>query len=123
LLVRSGSRPGGSGRAALARFAAPAAFLLVVTVAVLLVRSAVSDGTPSTPGTTAARTTTHTSTRTSTRARTPTSPEARQSYTIQAGDTLASVATRYGTTVERLVALNPGIDPTSLQVGQQIRVK
>ena len=42
---------------------------------------------------------------------------------IRAGDTLGAVADRYETTVEALVELNPGIDPTALQVGQRIRVE
>jgi len=39
------------------------------------------------------------------------------------GDTLGTVADRYDTTVEALVELNPGVDPTGLQVGQRLRVK
>jgi len=119
--VRSGSPPGGSGRA-VARVAAPAAFLLAVTIAVLLARSALRD--PAPPARTPTAATTQPSTRTTTTGRTTTATtEARQSYTIQAGDTLAVVAARFNTTVEHLVELNPGIDPTALQVGQQIRVK
>jgi len=32
------------------------------------------------------------------------------------------VAIRFDTTVEDLLALNPGIEPTNLEVGQRIRV-
>jgi LysM repeat protein len=39
------------------------------------------------------------------------------------GDTLATIATKTGTTVAVLLKLNPGIDPTALQVGQKIRVQ
>uniref|UniRef100_A0A7C2E328 LysM peptidoglycan-binding domain-containing protein n=1 Tax=Ammonifex degensii TaxID=42838 RepID=A0A7C2E328_9THEO len=41
-------------------------------------------------------------------------------YIIQAGDTFFSLARRFGTTVEALIATNPGVDPDRLQVGQQI---
>ncbi|MDI6632120.1 MAG: LysM domain-containing protein [Bacillota bacterium] len=43
-------------------------------------------------------------------------------YSIRAGDTFFSLARRFGTTVEALIAANPGVDPDRLQVGQQICV-
>ncbi len=43
-------------------------------------------------------------------------------YTIQSGDTLYDIATRYNTTVALIVAANPGIMPNRLRVGQQITV-
>ncbi len=49
---------------------------------------------------------------------TPTPAE--QRYTIKAGDTLAVIATRFGTTVEKIRAANPGIDDAALQIGQEI---
>ena len=33
------------------------------------------------------------------------------------------MAIRFSTTVEELLALNPGIEPTNLNVGQRIRIK
>ncbi|MGE5551927.1 MAG: LysM peptidoglycan-binding domain-containing protein, partial [Bacteroidota bacterium] len=41
-------------------------------------------------------------------------------YTIQAGDTLFALAARFGTTVQAILAANPGLDPNSLQVGRRI---
>lgn len=42
-------------------------------------------------------------------------------YTVQAGDTLGTIALRYGVTVEELVALNPQLaNPDALEVGQTI---
>ncbi|MGN9166069.1 LysM peptidoglycan-binding domain-containing protein, partial [Tissierellaceae bacterium HCP3S3_D8] len=41
-------------------------------------------------------------------------------YTIRAGDTLFSLANRYNTTVQAIIAVNPGIDPNNLRVGQVI---
>ncbi|MGO0121646.1 SPOCS domain-containing protein [Desulfothermobacter acidiphilus] len=41
-------------------------------------------------------------------------------YTINQGDTLYLLAQRFGTTVEAIMACNPGLDPYNLQVGQVI---
>ena len=41
-------------------------------------------------------------------------------YIIRTGDTLFRLASRYGTTVEAIIAINPGLDPNSLQVGRII---
>ena len=41
---------------------------------------------------------------------------------IEAGDTLDVVADRFDTTVERLLVLNPDVDPVALRIGQRIRV-
>ena len=45
-----------------------------------------------------------------------------RTHTIRAGDTLWRLAQQYGTTVEALLAANPGIDPNSLRVGQVISI-
>ena len=47
-------------------------------------------------------------------------PPGSQSYTVRAGDTYFSLAQRFGTTVEELIRVNPGVDPNQLQVGQII---
>ena len=109
-------------RGDLARFAAPAAFLLAVTVAVLLVRAGFEGGSDSRGSTTALTTTqAPVTTTTATTATTATQP-AKRYYTIQVGDTLDIVAARYGKTADDLLALNPGIDPHALRIGQKIRV-
>jgi len=41
-------------------------------------------------------------------------------YTIRAGDTFFSLASRFGVTLQALTSANPGVDPNNLQVGQQI---
>ncbi|MCS7011428.1 MAG: LysM peptidoglycan-binding domain-containing protein [Anaerolineales bacterium] len=41
-------------------------------------------------------------------------------YTIRPNDTLAGIASRYGVTVEALLAANPGVRPTALKVGSQL---
>lgn len=41
-------------------------------------------------------------------------------YTVAEGDTLSAIAEDFDTTVERLVELNPGLDPDLLSTGQVI---
>jgi LysM repeat protein len=45
-------------------------------------------------------------------------------YTVQQGDTIGAIATRFGTDIPTLLALNPSIDPVTLviYVGQKILV-
>lgn len=110
-----------------ARFAASAAFLAAATVAVLLVRSGLSDGSPSQPAAPATETQRSTAPSTTTGAEV-TLPAATTAvepvfYEIKAGDTLEIVAEQQGTTVERLLILNPDVDPVALTIGQRIRVK
>ncbi|NLY46728.1 MAG: LysM peptidoglycan-binding domain-containing protein, partial [Tissierella sp.] len=49
-----------------------------------------------------------------------TCPRGSFSYTIKAGDTLYQLARTYNTTVEAILAINPGINPNNLQIGQRI---
>jgi len=113
-------------RTAAARFAAPAAFLLAATIAILLIRSVLADDAPagSRPPAATAPAATKPETEAATTRPTTTAPATpHETYAIRAGDTLGVVADSHDTTVEALVELNPGIDPTGLQVGQEIRVK
>ena len=41
-------------------------------------------------------------------------------YTVQAGDTFARIAMRFGTTVEAIKNGNPDADPMNLQIGQRL---
>lgn len=43
-------------------------------------------------------------------------------YQIEAGDTLLGIAIQRGTTVEEIEALNPGIRPENLQIGQPVEL-
>ena len=90
-----------------------------MTIAVLLVRSGLQAG-PSPDATTLPTVPTTTS---STTAPTTTTSERARFYRLRAGETLSDVAIRFDTTVDELLLLNPGIEPTSLEVGQRIRVK
>ena len=99
-------------RRSAARIAVPLAFLAAVTVAVLLVRSGLDEA--ATRANTVPVATTPT---------TPASGQSRRFYRIRPGDTLAAIAPRFGLTEVELLALNPGIEPTALRIGQRIRVR
>ncbi len=100
-------------RAEAKRYGAPAAFLLAVTVAVLLVRSGLNTKSATPPSTVA----------TTTVSTTPTTPNRKQFYRLRSGETISDVAVRFDTTVAALLALNPGIKVNALTVGQRIRVR
>jgi LysM repeat protein len=102
-------------RAEFKRYAAPVAFLAAVTVAVLLVRSGLDAGSTST--------TTVERTRVASTATTTALVRRRRFYRLRLGETISDVAVRFDTTVEQLLALNPGINPNTLAVGQRIRVR
>jgi LysM repeat protein len=102
-----------------ARLAAPAAFFLAAIVLVLLVQNAISSngGNEATPASTVPTTTTGSGTTT-----TAQNPRRKRFYRVRGGDTLESIATRFATTVEDLIRLNPGIDPLALSPGQKLRI-
>jgi len=105
-------------RGRVARYLAPAVFLLAVTGIVLLVRSSLrSDAAlTTTRGATAKRTTAPAST--VGRVRLPA-----QYYVVRSGDTLGAIAGRFGTTVDALLGLNRGVEPTTLRPGQRLRIR
>jgi LysM repeat protein len=130
-------------RQELTRYGAPAAFLVAVTIAVILVKAGLNGGSgtqttvgllPTTTATTTRGTTTKlvlttptvaagTTTSAVTTTGTETTTPGAEYYTVQSGDTLGSIAQHYSTTVDELATLNPGVDPTALHIGQKIRVK
>lgn len=101
------------------RYGAPAAFLLAVTIAVLLVRSGLQSD--AAPATTAVRT--QTVSAPPPPSTTPVPAGRRRFYQLRSGETLSDVAIKFDTTVAQLLVLNPGVQPTNLTVGQRIRVK
>ncbi len=109
-----------------ARIAAPAAFLLVATIAVLIIRAAVADDEPAgapVAATTARATTAPARTTPPRRRARPQPPRpTTEIYVIESGDTLGTIAAAHETSVERLLELNPNLDPVTLSVGQRIRV-
>ncbi len=52
----------------------------------------------------------------------PTCPTGSVPYVIRSGDTLFLIAQRFGTTVSAILAINPGLDPNALRIGQTICV-
>jgi LysM repeat protein len=97
------------------RYGFPVAVLALVTAIVLVGRPALHGGESVRPA--PPRPVVET---TETTARTKSAQVA--AYSVRSGDTLASIAERFGTTVDRLMELNPGIDPQALRVGQPIRI-
>ena len=105
MVTRAGATARRPARSTAARILAPAAFLAAVTVAVLLVRAGLREEAPAVPprpGVTAVEPAYH---------------------VVRRGDTLAAIADRYGTTVAAVRALNPDVDPVSLDVGRRLRVR
>ncbi len=106
-------------------YAAPAAFLLAETIAILLIRSGLQGAETTTTTRPAATATTPKAKpkpkpTTTTR---KTTTGAAQYYTVVAGDTFGTIASKSGTTVAEIERLNPRVKSTSLFIGQRIRVK
>jgi hypothetical protein len=111
------------------RYAAPAAFLLAVTVAIVLIRSGMHAG-GRTAGTTTVpvlprrhvlTATTERPARTTTSASTSTATQ--RFWTVQAGDTYEVIATKSGVPVATIERLNPKASSTSLFIGERIRLR
>jgi LysM repeat protein len=102
----------------IARWAAPIAFLAAITIGALVVRAGLDQGKhhaqPPATTTTAKTKKSHHGHHGQTHV---------QTYTVVAGDTLASIAVKTKTSIAKLEQLNPGIDPTALRVGEKIRVQ
>jgi LysM repeat protein len=98
------------------RYAAPAAFLLAVTIAVALVRSGLEHD--------AAKQGTTTTTRSI-----PPSPQVsttankREYWRVRAGDTFGVISTKTGVSIARIQKLNPKVTSTSLFIGEKVRIK
>jgi tetratricopeptide (TPR) repeat protein len=53
---------------------------------------------------------------------TPTGRPLMRTHTIKSGETLTAIASRYGVKLDALTAVNPGLDPRRMRVGQVINV-
>lgn len=104
------------------RYAAPVAFLIAATIAILLVRSAIHQGGPRPAATTAPPATTVAAPTAKPKPAKTTSTAAGRFYVVQAGDSFGAIASKTGTSVAQIEQLNPGVASTSLHVGQKIRV-
>jgi LysM repeat protein len=112
-----------------ARWIAPAALLAAILAVALVYSTSTGDGErdssspPASSETERQRSsTTPRTTRTEPPATTPTTTTAGGTYEVQTGDTLGSIAAENGTTVEDLEEANPGVDSSSLSVGQEIKL-
>jgi LysM repeat protein len=50
-------------------------------------------------------------------------PAGPRAYRVRAGDTLGAIAARTGIPINRILRLNPKLQPTSLFIGQRIRLR
>lgn len=88
-------------------YAAPAAVLLAVTVAVVLIRVfAEHHSSSSPPGAT-----------------TITVTLKRATWTVKAGDTLPRIAAKTGIPLATIRRLNPRVSPTTLYIGEKLRLR
>ena len=102
-----------------ARLIAPLALLLcAVALATVVISSPAVDGDETSGDRTSERTTTGPPAQTDRQAR-----ARRRNYTVKAGDTLGAIAEKTGVSVERLLVLNPELDPQALVAGQRIRLR
>ena len=98
------------------RYAAPAAFLLAVTIAVVLVRSGLEHGSSTSTTTTTTRVI-RPSPQVSTTA------NKREYWRVRAGDTFGVISSKTGVPVARIQRLNPKVTSTSLFIGEKVRIK
>lgn len=121
-MSRAGSNRSRKARPHVARYAAPVAFLLGVTIAVLLIRSALGGSGGNTTTTGGPVTHPSSTVATTTKRGSSTAPHTRF-YAVQRGDTFGSISAKTGTSIADLARLNPGVSSNTLQVGQKLRVK
>ncbi|MEA2177798.1 MAG: LysM domain [Solirubrobacteraceae bacterium] len=95
-----------------ARLVAPLVLLVSVAAVLLVVQNTLSDD-----GSTTAPAATSTATTRTTAAKGP------KTYRVRSGDTLGAIAEKVDVSVDRLVQLNPDVDPQSLRAGQRLRLR
>jgi LysM repeat protein len=98
----------------LRRYAVPFVVLALATAGALAGRRALRDDSPRTSG--------NTKPAQRVEPRVGIKRTAVKFYIVESGDTLGAIAGRYETSVDRLMELNPTVDPRALRVGQRVRV-
>jgi LysM repeat protein len=105
------------------RYAAPAAFLLAATIAIVLIRSGMDAGVDAGTRVTNAPTLTRKQVATTTTNRGTTTASTQKFWTVQAGDTFGVISTKTGVPVVTIARLNPNVSSTSLFIGEKIRLR
>lgn len=100
-----------------ARILAPLALVACAVAVLAIVVGSGDGGDPATPATGTA------SESASTTAPAKPRRKQRRAYTVQPGDTLGAIAERTGVPVERMLELNPELDPQALIAGQRIKLR
>jgi LysM repeat protein len=99
---------------------APASLVLFAVVLVIVIASSLGDSGGSEAGTSTTRSG---ETRDERSRSERTQNASRSSYVVRSGDTLAQIAERTGVPVDRLISLNPSVDPQGLVRGQRIKLR
>ena len=102
-----------------ARLIAPLAFFGAATIFIILIQAGLNGGSSEAATTTSAPTV---SAPTTTAPSTNTAPRKKKFYRVKSGDTLESIAAKFNTTVDDLLALNPTVDPLALSPNDKLRV-
>jgi LysM repeat protein len=97
------------------RLLAPIALVVVLVGVVMVIASSGGDGGGG--GGSGSKT----SARTTTTAAKPV--PGRRTYVVKQGDTLTAISDKTGIPAERILALNPGLDPPTLQPGDRIKIR
>jgi LysM repeat protein len=105
---------GAGWEAELRRYAVPLAVLALVTTGALVGRRALRDDPP--------RANEQAQPAQRAEPRVAVKRAAAKFYLVHSGDTLGGIAGRFDTSVDRLMRLNPTVDPRALRVGQRVRV-
>src|SRR5204863_3534901 len=104
------------------RYAAPAAFLLAVTIAVVLIRSGMNSG-KSAPNTSATSVAARRHVVSTTTKKPAKRTQLQRFWTVQAGDTFGVISTKTRVPVATIARLNPKASSTSLYIGEKIRIR
>jgi LysM repeat protein len=103
-----------------ARFLAPLALVATALALYLVVQSTTRDDTetPATPSATSGSTKSTAKAKRNAKKR-----HRRRSYTVKSGDTPSGIAEKTGVPLDRILELNPDLDPQSLTPGTKIKLR